>query len=615
MTMAGEDPTGASGEPVEVEKRIAYALKCFGAQSVSPGRTPHVTPPPYVRRHIVEHAEAGGVLDAVVVPELVPWLDITSLCAAHSEDPIPLLAIARRTSYAWTSDHRRNAAALAFASAAEGLSIAGLPTAWSVPWAKAPGPSEILVAHGAGAVDIARTTTGRAYIAYACDRDVSVCDLGSRTKVRVQIESGHPTAISVVAVDAERRLILAVGDEHGSVTLWPISLDDNGRPESPDRELHLADGGGFRVTQLVGHAGPPTCFVVGRENGRISVLAADGTARPRSRQVHKGQVTGVAIDPERGRGYSVGIDGLLRAWELEGRRLDTVEQTPVGDSPRAVACARVHGESIVLAVADGQLKLWRLPLDTHQAEVVEHDVAVTAVAVPAGLGVPIAVTGDERGHLRVLRLDQEPVGPTFTGHSRGVGRLACATVAPGLMMAVSVGGDGSVRSWNSLPGALGSPVGRDDVTGIYISYRGADTARVAARLQEALASAFPENEFITGVDVIRTGGSDPGSVYEEFVRQYAVVLVVIGTSWATGMSASGGRCFDHVRLEIRAALDAGVPVVPVLVDDAPMPSEQDLPSDLAALARLSPLEISGADFDSAVDRLCAVLQRHGLNRR
>ena len=43
------------------------------------------------------------------------------------------------------------------------------------------------------------------------------------------------------------------------------------------------------------------------------------------------------------------------------------------------------------------------------------------------------------------------------------------------------------------------------------------------------------------------------------------------------------RC-DFVRIEIESALERNLPVVPILIDRAPMPGEADLPPSLAGLA-------------------------------
>jgi hypothetical protein len=64
-----------------------------------------------------------------------------------------------------------------------------------------------------------------------------------------------------------------------------------------------------------------------------------------------------------------------------------------------------------------------------------------------------------------------------------------------------------------------------------------------------------------------------------------------------------------VRFEIQTALERGVRVIPVLVDNAEMPRQQQLPTDLQRLARLSAIEMSYVRFEFDEARLMAVIQK------
>jgi hypothetical protein len=63
------------------------------------------------------------------------------------------------------------------------------------------------------------------------------------------------------------------------------------------------------------------------------------------------------------------------------------------------------------------------------------------------------------------------------------------------------------------------------------------------------------------------------------------------------------------QLEITAALNRNIRVIPVLVQGAAMPSRQDLPEALAKLTRRNALELSDARWEFDVDRLSEILQR------
>ena len=60
-------------------------------------------------------------------------------------------------------------------------------------------------------------------------------------------------------------------------------------------------------------------------------------------------------------------------------------------------------------------------------------------------------------------------------------------------------------------------------------------------------------------------------------------------------------------MEIEAALQRGIRVIPVLVDGATMPRREDLPDSLQKLRRRQAIEISHNRFDSDVERLTHAL--------
>ena len=64
------------------------------------------------------------------------------------------------------------------------------------------------------------------------------------------------------------------------------------------------------------------------------------------------------------------------------------------------------------------------------------------------------------------------------------------------------------------------------------------------------------------------------------VAQCRVLLAVIGRRWLEAEDQSGRRRLDsdkdYVRIELASALKRDIPVIPVLVDGAKMPSEESL---------------------------------------
>lgn len=118
-------------------------------------------------------------------------------------------------------------------------------------------------------------------------------------------------------------------------------------------------------------------------------------------------------------------------------------------------------------------------------------------------------------------------------------------------------------------------------SGIFISYRRDDTRHVAGRLAGDLADKFGESAVFRDVDSIGAG-LDFTTQLEDALSRCAVMLVLIGPRWLPLLHERMDKP-DWVRQEIAAALQRGVRVVPVLVEDAKLPAASDLPPDLEPL--------------------------------
>ena len=76
------------------------------------------------------------------------------------------------------------------------------------------------------------------------------------------------------------------------------------------------------------------------------------------------------------------------------------------------------------------------------------------------------------------------------------------------------------------------------------------------------------------------------------------LISVIGRGWVDTRNAQGNRRLDDrhdfVRIELEAALQRGVRVIPVLVDGATMPNAAELPEPLQTLARRNAVNLTRA---------------------
>lgn len=122
---------------------------------------------------------------------------------------------------------------------------------------------------------------------------------------------------------------------------------------------------------------------------------------------------------------------------------------------------------------------------------------------------------------------------------------------------------------------------------IFINYRTDDQPFAAALVDEHFCRVYGEARVFR--DCRSMSG---GTVFDrEILRRLAaseVVLILIGSAWLS-LSDGGVRLVDRpddwVRTEIRDALTYGIEIVPVLLDDAPLPKAADLPDDIADLVR------------------------------
>lgn len=146
---------------------------------------------------------------------------------------------------------------------------------------------------------------------------------------------------------------------------------------------------------------------------------------------------------------------------------------------------------------------------------------------------------------------------------------------------------------------------------IFLSYRRQDSQSAAGRLADDLAEHFGPGRVFLDQGAI-PAGDDFAAAIARAIGTATVVLAVIGPQWTAARGADGrprlGDPGDYVRLEILTALEAGIPVIPVLVEGARMPAEADLPPQLAAFARCQAVELSNTRWRVDTQALFATLQ-------
>lgn len=145
---------------------------------------------------------------------------------------------------------------------------------------------------------------------------------------------------------------------------------------------------------------------------------------------------------------------------------------------------------------------------------------------------------------------------------------------------------------------------------IFISYRRQDAQWFAARLADSLSAYFGDQRVFRDIEGI-AGGADFGAVIHDSLNSSDAVIVVIGKSWLNARDEQGGRRLDAtgdwVSQEVGTALEKGVPVYPVLVEDTPMPRADELPPSLQPLLRFNAISISDRRWEVDTTRLAKIV--------
>ena len=455
--------TDPLSEPQAVHSRIAETL----AKHADPRFPLQIQA--YARRHLPEHAAAGeSVNESTISRAILPYLDVTILKEVPSSTALSLMPLVRKVSHAWSWEHPgRNAAALRFIAAAERYDIgeSDLLTPWRVPWAKSPGPSEILAALGSFvAMDAARVGGSIAVVTVARQGQVDQVDLWDLASGQSRPLLSRQVGVSAVAIGSapDGDAVVGIGTVDGLVRYWLVPRRGDQREAWPDvREADPFDIGSQEVTALsvTGILRRPH-LLAGQSDGSVWLLDCGSGNRSLYRPVrlHQGRVTGltsIKLDDGRPAAVSVGVDGTIRLSHLDASLRAIGAPARHGGAINAVAALRLASDQAVAVTAgkNGAVSIWDLPLEpARYRRVPGHPHDVLALAAGTGPhGEALVLTSDSHGRLRIVDPDEAAVADVLEGHGNRVTRLAVERTSDGRSIAVSGGADGIVRSWD-LPG-------------------------------------------------------------------------------------------------------------------------------------------------------------------
>lgn len=480
--LSEEPATPASDEEIAaIERQIAGRLQPLTEPTLAVDQAPA----PYVRRHLAEHAIAGGVLDERVPVPFLPYLDLGRLRAIVNASPtrrqleadVPWLRVLWQVTHLWDWNRPgRNAAAIEMWAALNGVILPGSarepgPTGgtWRVRWAVCPPNASNVLGHQ-GNIGRAAATADLAGVPIAVtgaeDGKLYVWDLATGGRYRdrdpIDTEGGAVLAVATAQLP-DRQTVAVTGGADGTVRIWDL-------------------GSGRSLGELAGEAGGSIQAVtVGTLPGpRVVVAAADeyGTVRawdligrhPVGEQVACGPGLALglatAVVGQQVLGVATGRDNGLQLWDLAtgvpvgdrltGHPLARRPRTGTESDGRAIATLVLDKREVAITGNSDGLLLWdlrnRACIRRRLAGSVGEISSLAVSSLPDGQVE--AVTGGSRG-VQIWDLAAgEPVGDPLVGHTDAVEAVAFLRAWDGTPVAVSTGRDKSVRNWEVPTAAL-----------------------------------------------------------------------------------------------------------------------------------------------------------------
>ncbi|MGH3506723.1 MAG: toll/interleukin-1 receptor domain-containing protein, partial [Nocardioidaceae bacterium] len=150
------------------------------------------------------------------------------------------------------------------------------------------------------------------------------------------------------------------------------------------------------------------------------------------------------------------------------------------------------------------------------------------------------------------------------------------------------------------------------MTKVFVNYRRRDTKHVAGRLRDVIAARYGSQSVFMDVDSIGAA-TDFVVEIDNALRKTKVMVILIGEDWLDARGKDGKRRLDdptdHVRLEIERALQRDIPLLPVVVDSASMPTSQMVPPSLIPMTRYHASRLRHDTFHPDARRVLETITR------
>lgn len=457
-TPAADDAERRSDGPAAGDERAAHAAISTALARTSE-RTQGDPPPPYIRRHLAEHARLGGVLDDVHVPVCVlPWETSGSirglLASTTGGGPRGWLeAYAVIEPYVTRADATSRLAGLHLAHTA--LNHPGVPhsllPAGSVPtgsllkvlWSRWTPPTNVLAttAYRVNALAPVVDADGETLLAAGDERGgIEFIDPATGGRVGDRLLAHDGAVRSLTSVRHPAGLVLASGSGDGTVRIRDMLtgglVSQVGTPGTPwaDDVTGYLDGDGLPVV------------VSGKGDGTLTRWSESGGIRAPVPVGRAARICVTTVRREDGSLLLVSAGESLTAWAPSGG--EALHTWPLPGQPgqelRVLAPTRRPGE-VAAGHADGTVVVW--------------DVATGGRTVLGGPGHPVtALVALDIGGRHVLAVGNGGVidlweitgtrrAGRLWGHSGAVTALAALRLS-GADVLASTAEDRTVRLWD-----------------------------------------------------------------------------------------------------------------------------------------------------------------------
>lgn len=159
-------------------------------------------------------------------------------------------------------------------------------------------------------------------------------------------------------------------------------------------------------------------------------------------------------------------------------------------------------------------------------------------------------------------------------------------------------------------------VKHDNLT-VFVSYRRSDqiAAALLVSIYDRLTAHFGKDNVFRDIDSVPLG-IDFRKYIAQHIQKCDVCVALIGPQWKQLLLEHPDKRRDFVVIELEEALQRDIPVIPVLVGGAQMPSDETLPKELKDLAWRNGLPIDhGRGFDDQVHSLIRGIEFAVMNKK